>query len=363
MISLAGRAAAVTTPRAPGAGRTVTRPRVRGVAVAVVVLVALAAGLGAAQDTAAPRFVTIVLGAGGGPYQDDLSAYLLAPVGSSEFVALDAGTLLVGIRRAWAAGRFRDLPIPADGPLAPEGWILRSAIKAYLISHAHLDHVAGLVIDSPEDAGKEILGLPDTIDHIRDHLFNWRVWPNFGDEGEAPLKKFRYVRLQSERQRRIGATAMTVEPFPLSHGGVLSTAFLIRAGGAAALYLGDTGPDAVERSDRLKTVWSRVAPLVREGTLRGIFLEVSYPEGRPDQRLFGHLTPSWTMRELRRLAALAEPTSPTRALRGLTLVVTHVKPALDRGANMRDLVAGQLAGLNDLGLTLVVARPGQRIEF
>ncbi len=166
---------------------------------AVALAVCLAGAVpGAGQP--APAFVAVVLGAGGGPGQDDLSAYLLAPAGSSDFVALDAGTLLAGIRTAWAAGSFRGIMPPADAPLGPEGWILRERVKAYLISHAHLDHVAGLIIDSPEDASKELLGLPATIDVIRDHLFNWRVWPNFGDEGETPLKKFRYVRLVSGRE-------------------------------------------------------------------------------------------------------------------------------------------------------------------
>jgi 3',5'-cyclic-nucleotide phosphodiesterase len=333
----------------------------RLVAGAIALAVCLAAGPGAGQP--APAFVAVVLGAGGGPGQDDMSAYLLAPAGSSDFVALDAGTLLSGIRTAWAAGSFRGIGPPGEAALAPAAWILRERVKAYLISHAHLDHVAGLVIDSPEDASKEILGLPATIDMIRDHLFNWRVWPNFGDEGPAPLKKFRYVRLAPGRAHPIAGTVMTVEPFELSHSGVTSTAFLVRAGGAAALYVGDTGPDAVEGSDRLKALWTRMAPLARDGSLRAIFLEVSYADGRPDHLLFGHLTPIWLMREVRRLAELVDPAGPTRALRRLTLVVTHIKPALDSGPGTRERIARQVGDLNDLGMPLVVARQGQRIEF
>ena len=85
-------------------------------------------------------------------------------------------------------------------------------------------------------------------------------------------------------------------------GPYASTAFLIESGGYYVLYFGDTGPDAVEESDGMNSVWQRVAPLVREGKLHGIFLEVSFPNDRPDHLLFGHLTPSWMMEELRALA-------------------------------------------------------------
>lgn len=338
-------------------------------ALASFLLLAVAQVAGACAAPTAPgrlpaaHFVAIALGAGGGPGQDDLSAYLLAPAGSSDYVALDAGTLLAGIRKAWHAGSFGGLRPPADATLVPEGWILRERVKAYLISHGHLDHVAGLVVDSPEDTSKEILALPSTIEVIRDHLFNRRAWPNFGDEGEGALNKYRYVRLQPGRAQPITGTGMTVEPLVLSHGGVASTAFLIGAGAAAAVYFGDTGPDAVEGGDRLGAAWTRLAPLVRSGALRGIFIEVSYPDGRPDDRLFGHLTPLWLMRELRRLAEMVDPGDPARALRRLSVLVTHVKPALDAGPGTRERIARQLAERNDLGVRLVVVEQGQRIEF
>ena len=101
-----------------------------------------------------------------------------------------------------------------------------------------------------------------------------------------------------------------------------------------------------------------------EGSIwRGVFLEVSYPEGRPDKLLFGHLTPSWMTKELRELAELVNPESPGAALRNLTVVVTHIKPSLERGPTPRDQIAKQLSELNDLGVRLIVARQGQRIEF
>jgi 3',5'-cyclic-nucleotide phosphodiesterase len=345
-----------------GPSRLLAAARRGGIAAAVAALLLL---LGVALASGqSPAFVAIVLGAGGGPGQDDLSAYLLAPAGSADFACLDAGTLLPGIRAAYTRGSFRAIGVPTDQLLSPEGWLFRTRIRAYLLSHAHLDHVAGLVVDSPEDAGgKPILGLPETIDRVRDHLFNGKVWPNFADEGERPLKRYHYVRLTPEQEQPIPGTAMTVEPWALSHGGDVSTAFVIRAGGAAVLYAGDTGPDAVERSTRLRALWTRLAPLVRDGALRGMFLEVSYPDGRPDDQLYGHLTPAWLLHELRALAQLVDAARPREALRRLTVVVTHVKPTLARGLTARERVARDLADRNDLGLRFVLARQGDRIEL
>ena len=63
-----------------------------------------------------PKFATIVLGNTGGPREDNLSSYLLAPKGEDNFVALDAGTLLVGISKARKMGNFGSLSLPHESP-------------------------------------------------------------------------------------------------------------------------------------------------------------------------------------------------------------------------------------------------------
>ena len=69
--------------------------------------------------------------------------------------------------------------------------MLTTRIKGYLISHAHLDHVAGLIIASPDDSKKPIYALPSVAADLADTYFNWKAWPNFTDRGKAPqLKKY-----------------------------------------------------------------------------------------------------------------------------------------------------------------------------
>jgi 3',5'-cyclic-nucleotide phosphodiesterase len=324
---------------------------------------------GLAQETLAKEnpsaaFVTIPLGVNGGLTEDNLSSYLLAPKGDTNFIALDAGTLLAGLRQARIMESFQGITVPADSPLTLEGWVLQNQVKAYLISHAHVDHIAGLISNSPDDSAKEILGLASTIDFLRDSVFNWKIWPNFGDEGEGfLLKKYHYVRLTPGAPQQIKGTAMTVTPFALSHSNYTSTAFLMSAGDAYVLYFGDTGPDEVEKSDKMQQVWTAIAPLMRDQKLHGIFLEVSYPDGVPDKSLFGHLTPSWMIKELQALAQLVNPQQPATALAGLTVFVTHIKPVLKRDQSPVDKIAKELEQQNNLGVKFIIPEQGERIEF
>lgn len=317
------------------------------------------------HETVDAKFIAIPLGTKGGLNEADLSSYLLAPAGSTNFIAFDAGTLLAGLRQAKQKGSLQDIEIPADSPLSLEGVVMHHHIHAYAISHAHIDHVAGMVINAPDDSPKPILGLPSTINNIRDHLFNWKIWPNFGDDGEGfQLKKYQYVRLTSGEQHPVDKTAMVIVPYELSHsGGYISTAFLVESGGAYLLYFGDVGPDAVEQSDKMQQVWTAVAPLVRENTLRGIFLEVSFPSARPDKLLFGHLTPKWIMEELRTFATLVNPDKPETALHGLKVVVTHIKPTLNRDDDPEKTIMNELSELNDLGVEFILPESGKRLVF
>ena len=310
------------------------------------------------------RFVSVVLGAGGGLREDNLSAYLLAPADSQDFIALDAGTLLAGLRRAFCKNSFGAVTVPPESDLSPEGWFLRHRIKAYLITHAHLDHVAGLVMNSPEDDKKAIFGLPCTINYLRDYLFNGKIWPNFGNEGEDALHKYHYIRAQPGHTYTVANTSMSIEPFVLDHiPNCPSTAYLIHSKDAYVLYFGDTGPDALTATHCLQTIWTRVAPLIRDKKLHGIFLESSHPNDHPDHLLFGHLTPTWVMDELHRLAAVVDPAKPRQALRDLSVVVTHIKPSLERNAAPQKNIAQQLQEMNDIGVRFVIPKCGQRIAF
>lgn len=61
---------------------------------------------------------------------------------------------------------------------------IREQIKAYLISHGHLDHITGFLINSANDKSEKfIIGLNETIKIIKDHYFNNKAWADFGPTG------------------------------------------------------------------------------------------------------------------------------------------------------------------------------------
>jgi cAMP phosphodiesterase len=299
-----------------------------------------------AQIKPAASFKIVPLGVKGGIDESNLSAYMVAAAGTNNYICLDAGTLHFGIEKAISNGVFH---IPAEQ-------VLRRYIKGYFISHAHLDHIAGLIINSPDDTTKNIYALSSCIKTIQTDYFTWESWANFADEGEAPqIKKYHYEALTPDSTIAIKNTAMAVRAFPLSHSNLTSTAFLIRNNDAYILYLGDTGPDEIEKSHNLHNLWVAIAPLIKAKKLKAIMIETSFPNEQPDKTLFGHLTPHWLMNEMNNLADL----TGKEQIKGLDIIVTHVKPPQ---LSINKLEA-QLKAENQLDLNLIFPQQGHAISL
>lgn len=299
-----------------------------------------------AQQKKTPAFKVVPLGVLGGIDESNLSAYMVAPLEGNNYVCLDAGTLYAGIEKAIANKVFN---VPAEQ-------VLKQYIKGYCISHSHLDHLAGMLINAPEDTAKNIYALQPCIDVLKSNYFTWKAWANFANEGEAPaLGKFHYSVLTPDASVKISNTDMQVQAFPLSHSNLTSTAFLVKNGDNYLLYLGDTGADDVEQSQNLKHLWRAVAPLVKAHQLKALMIEVSFPDEQPDKSLFGHLTPHWLMKELDVLAAEAG----TASMKSLNVVITHLKPPALSIARIKQ----QLTAENKLGLKLIYPQQGKQLTF
>lgn len=117
-------------------------------------------------------------------------------------VAVDAGVHLSAITRLIEASQPPNptsLPFTlTDGPFAGLSLPHRRAdvnaqhivsmVDSYLITHPHLDHIAGFVINTAGPPGarpKKLAGLPETIHAFKTHIFNNVIWPNLSDENNG----------------------------------------------------------------------------------------------------------------------------------------------------------------------------------
>ena len=292
-------------------------------------------------------FKVIPLGVKGGLDESNLSAYLVAANGSDQYICLDAGTIYKGLELAAANKLFNSLN-PSS--------IQQQQIKGYFISHAHLDHTAGLIMNSPNDNTKNLYGLASVLEVFKKNYFTWSAWANFGNEGEAPiLNKYTYQTLVPTKEIAIDNTDLFVTPFVLSHVQPYeSTAFLVRHQNSYLLYLGDTGADKVEKSEQLAALWKAITPLVMKKQLKGIFIEVSFDNSVPEKALFGHLTPNLLMEEMGKLNQLSNG-----QLNNTPLYVTHIKPC--DGCEIK--IKSEIQKANQIGLNIFYPSQASLIEL
>lgn len=109
-------------------------------------------------------------------------------------------------------------------------YVTRHLIDTYLITHPHLDHISGFVINTaglPGARPKRIAGLPSTISAFKTHIFNNVIWPNLSDENNG-AGLVTYTRLVEGGSPALGegegkgyleiSDDLTVKIFSVSHG-------------------------------------------------------------------------------------------------------------------------------------------------
>ena len=117
-------------------------------------------------------FKIVPLGVLGGIDESNLSAYMVAPAGTNGYVCFDAGTIHAGIEKSISNKEFK----------FNAARIQKEYIKGYFISHAHLDHVSGLIITSPNDSNKTVYATDACMKMLQQYYFNGVAWANFGDD-------------------------------------------------------------------------------------------------------------------------------------------------------------------------------------
>jgi ribonuclease BN (tRNA processing enzyme) len=208
-------------------------------------------------------------------------------------------------------------------------------VRAVLVTHSHMDHVASLPFLVENVFGRtrgplEVLAPDDVLDALRTHLFNDALWPDFSRiEGQSgPSVTFRAVPVGTPFSADgLAATAVRVSHVVPTYGYVLADER------AAVVFSGDTGPT--------DAIWSAAR---RTPNLKALFVECSFPSDmQPIADVSRHLTPKTLRAEMAKFPG------------DVPIYLYHMKPpALDR-------LAAEIAAIGDLRLRVLV--DGDDLEF
>ncbi|HEY0664399.1 MAG TPA: 3',5'-cyclic-nucleotide phosphodiesterase [Thiobacillaceae bacterium] len=174
------------------------------------------------------------------------------------------------------------------------------------LTHAHLDHVLGLplLLDSVGDLRPTpvtVHALPEVLDVLAAHLFNWHLWPDFRviPSPESPWLRFDPLGFGES----FTSKGRTFRPLPVNHV-VPACALHLASHGGSLVFSGDTA-----RSDAF------VAALNAIPDLRHLIVETSFENALVEiARAAKHHWPDSLAAELKRLSVEPE------------VWISHLKP-------------------------------------
>ena len=241
-----------------------------------------------------------VLGCAGGSAPGmPLSCYLV-----DDIVAVDAGALTTGL--------------PVDE---------QRRVRSVLLTHGHLDHVWTLPLFLANRFGAGVAtcaihGSAYTLETIRRHLFNDRIWPDFTGAriDDVPLVRFHPVEPGDRRTLESGHEVTAVG---LTHV-VPCQAYLLRKAGRSLLVCGDT--TTTEEVWRFADAQPDLAALVVECSWTDDLVELA--------RRSRHMTPSLLLQDLKKLKC------------DVPIWITHLKPGY--GDGIREALEGKDSRLSFL---------------
>jgi ribonuclease BN (tRNA processing enzyme) len=181
------------------------------------------------------------------------------------------------------------------------------AIDRVFLTHSHLDHIAmlPLLVDSVGAMRKTpltVYALPETCRALRQHIFNWVIWPDFT---QIPDMLNPFLRLEEIHPGEILQVepGLTLRVLPAVHT-VPAVAFHLDSGDASLVFSGDTTVQ--------DAFWHQVNCI---GNLRHLLIETAFSiKERRLAELSKHLSPDLLAGELAKLHVPAQ------------IHITHLKP-------------------------------------
>ena len=179
-------------------------------------------------------------------------------------------------------------------------------IDHIFVSHSHLDHVTSIpflvdTVGGMRSSPVTVYATAPTIEILKNHLFNWAIWPDFTEipSAEAPFLRYREIELG----RGVTVDSRKITPLPAVHT-VPAVGFHLESGSGSLVFSGDTGPN-----DELWSIVNRIPDL------RVLIVETAFSnKERPLAEVSKHLCPSMLADELAKLDLDPE------------VWITHLKP-------------------------------------
>jgi ribonuclease BN (tRNA processing enzyme) len=179
-------------------------------------------------------------------------------------------------------------------------------IDHVFVTHSHLDHIAciPLMLDSAgfmRDRPLTVYASEETLDILKQHIFNWKIWPDFS---EIPNVQQPYLRYQSmELGETVLLNGRKITAIPANHV-VPAVGYHLDSGKASLVFSGDT-----TTCDALWKVVNKIE------NLRYLIIETAFSNSEKDLAVISkHLCPSMLADELVKFKLDAE------------VFITHLKP-------------------------------------
>lgn len=170
--------------------------------------------------------------------------------------------------------------------------IQKEKIRNVILTHAHLDHVAGLplFIDDCFATLREPITVHATqqvIEVLETNIFNWDVYPRFSELENEFGKVLQYKDIRPQTIHTV--EHLKVEAIEVNHK-VPSVGFIIEDENSKFAMTGDTA--------EVDSFWQRVN---QEDSLQALFIECAFPNQLEElSRNSHHLTPGRLQTELKK---------------------------------------------------------------
>ncbi len=182
-------------------------------------------------------------------------------------------------------------------------------IRHVFLTHSHLDHIAGLpmIVDTlfgVYDSPLTVHALPETIEILKQHIFNWQVWPDFGALPNPEKPCMIYQPMQYGEQLAIAGRQ--IQMVEVSHT-VPAAGYSVSGQSGSIAFTGDTSSN--------DTLWQALNKL---DDLQLLIVECAFAdEEQALSDLAKHYCPKYLAEDIKKLQ------------HDIRIAITHLKPGYE----------------------------------